>query len=1111
MNPQAVASTATGPLGTIREEVAVSFSAESAAYGTFLYYSIEKVLGWIRGQSLGHALRTTDEKLTVFKFKEVIRGGYLKKKSGRHKFKEYYDVPAGPWEQQAPTPKPVKPVGVRLFKQQKCSLPKPVKTGYLDAVLDNLVASIHNEELYARPIHVDGLGDVEHQPQVHVTTDQLNGNQGSYSNTNNHAAVACEQKMPKDILVRIHGQDTIALTSGEAKMPGPETTCDCLTANSKAVSGSVFKAIHRVAPLKLKKSLRTALFSKTRIDPLHFQAWSQHPEIYTPSMFWRDCINTGWAPKDFFLKYLDAIGLTTSAVLESLLLTGDDHRTDLTEQMLASGAIITAPSTTLVPARRVILMRAGYDQATKMGGSDPGPKPGVTPKPGQKRDIKKEVKKEIKKEVKKDLKSKKTHAKPQHKTKHRPKQINPGEMRSTKSDTIFSESILGQDMIKAFASGKLADVNFSQAKNQIIYDGVASLQELVALQEKDDAPGRAGTLSQYMRMYTQYKLKNLTLELHMKDIANYDFEIGCCVLDALTPVDLSELPNLYELRVSEPNTTRINRQAIQSFSRKGKNFTHVVRMPIRLVDSVRYCRPGLNAMNRGLVRIILFVYQQPAFVPIASTSEYASLNPVNGPAGVIMFRSDWHFMQKIPPDANGAGYYVIQQTLTTDRTLEADVTDGNGVSREVTQSQGVAPPEVAFAAATNGDSDPSAQTIQVDDDGASDTIKAIQTFVSSVGTVVGFIFPEAAPVIAGVEICLAVASEIISTFDKMKKKDTELSEANGIDLQGSNFLTPALGPFPAASPSQSTKGNLITGFIPSGYYDQMPAGGSVVKMSQLTMGKTTAPALTPTDPSSPILVMQENPVSSQFEYNMFLTDSATGPRMLSIEDDAVSTGQIAGPESSVGGRPLFIDGVAPRPKVPLVAAGTSLVPAIKCQVNRYICIIYDTADSNALNVVPLIHVGRVGKVHTFRHVLYPNGTYIGDDRRMGVLCGFFGGSQSAGVSGDFCHSVVSYAYRGRTTTTDNANKVLASTSTLTMNLDEDHSASTQLSYCGIIDTVVELNNTTTFAGIRTPRWWFTELLTRDPTTNKLRVPILSNADSGVGTRRSPIYAINADF
>ena len=113
-------------------------------------------------------------------------------------------------------------------------------------------------------------------------------------------------------------------------------------------------------------------------------------------------------------------------------------------------------------------------------------------------------------------------------------------------------------MIKCFQSGKLATIDFSQATNQILYDGVISLQELAALQDKDNAPGRNGTLTEYMRMYTQYRLRNLTLDLHMKNISNYDFELGYCVLDAMTPVDLSELPNLYELRVTEPNTTHIS-------------------------------------------------------------------------------------------------------------------------------------------------------------------------------------------------------------------------------------------------------------------------------------------------------------------------------------------------------------------------------------------------------------------------------------------------------------------------------------------------------------------------------------------------------------------------
>lgn len=843
----------------------------------------------------------------------------------------------------------------------------------------------------------------------------------------------------------------------------------------------VFKVAHGVAPLKLKKCIRTALFQNLRLDPHQLKVWLFHPECYTPQMFWRDCVMTGRDTESHLNSYSLIYSTSThSETLRSLLISDDVED------------IVHLPIT-------------GYDQATKVGDTDPGPKPGKAPAPGVKREIKKDVKKEVRKEVKRDMKVKnKGKGKAHPKKAKASKPIHAGEYRSTKEDTIYSESIEGQDVIQAFASGKLADISFDQASNQIIYDGVISLQELAALQDRDATVG--STLSEYMSMYTQYRLKSLNLDLHMKDMSNYDFEIGACVLDAMTPVDLSNLSSLYELRVSEPNTARLNRNSVRPYNRKDKKFTHTVRVPVNLVKSTRYCRPGLNSMNRGLVRLIIFVYQQPTFVPVASTSEYASFNPINGKAGICMFNSTWRFMQKIPPGSRGTGYFVNHQVAQTDRTLEAEVTDANtGTSREVTQAQFVAPPEVALSADEQaGDG----VEIQVAHDGASDTIKAFQTFASGLSTVIGFIFPEAAPVLMGIELVLAVASEIISTFDKQKKKDSELSEANGLSLDGGTFTGRSTGPVPACSPSLSTKGNMVMGSLPQSYYDQLPPSSPVTLFAQATAGMG---GFKPADPSSPILVLNPDPVSSQFEYDLYLSDSSTGPRLLGITDDAVAGGQIAGPESSVGGRPLFIDGAAPRPYVPVVASSTGFYPAIKCVLQRYFCVIYDTADPNALNVVPLIHHSKSGTVHTFHHILYPQGTYIGDNLKMAVLCGFFGGSQSAGVAGDFIHSVVSYAYRGRTSTTDNANKIASSSAVLTMDTSTDFSASTPLSYCGVIDTVVEIGTTTTLAGIRTPRWWFTELLTRDPSTHKLRVPILSNADTGVGTRHSPIYAMNADF
>lgn len=63
------------------------------------------------------------------------------------------------------------------------------------------------------------------------------------------------------------------------------------------INASHFKAIHHIAPLKVKKSIRSWIFEHSVPNGQAFKAFCAHPELYTMEVFIRDCTLQGRDPR----------------------------------------------------------------------------------------------------------------------------------------------------------------------------------------------------------------------------------------------------------------------------------------------------------------------------------------------------------------------------------------------------------------------------------------------------------------------------------------------------------------------------------------------------------------------------------------------------------------------------------------------------------------------------------------------------------------------------------------------------------------------------------------------------------------------------------------------
>lgn len=916
--------------------------------------------------------------------------------------------------------------------------------------------------------------------------EQLNGNNGSCTNSDDHAA---------------------------------ENSCPC--AMIEAVPGqSRFKKHHQVAPLKLRKSIRRCLFKNLRFQPNHLIAWRQHPRIYTMDMFWRDCWCQGLLPVDVIDEYAEAtdqVGFPTA--LRAIWPHWDKHdstpkheiRSEILSAVLKKGQIDLPLALTWVEhySPRAFALDCellGYNIKNKFGlfvATQPVEVQGVlagsqwirdltreciepNPGPGPKKAAKQHHKKAEHKKKKSHQKSKRTRRAPSDPV-------------STAQDTKYTIALPHTDMIKVVTTGRLVDLNINGVVGQVIYDSVIDILELALAQRGN---GTSSTIGDYMKMYTQYHMKHLELQLHMKNIANADFEIGVMALDPRTPIDLNDIATLYELRSRTPNTWRLNRQSLAGKSTQ-KAYTNMVRLPISIIDSVRYCQSGLAESQSGLVRLIIFVYQVPVYVPIAASGSSAiiPMETTAGLEGVFFFNTEIRFLQKIPPDSVSSGIQAITTTTLTEPTLARQISNQAGTTyAEANMLLTQVPPAIALdVAAAAYDEEGTSEVVLLQTDGSADLAPIVQTVVEGLGIVAGFIFPEAAPIIAGIEAVFSLAADLVSTPAKEENKARELNLANGLPVPNTQPSDDM--PQIAVGSALNTNSIVNQSQACANWIDQFNTNAAIVQLFQRIIGGTSSSAK-----SNPLMIFTPVVEGTSIACTYFESVSALGPELLTLNQSNIAAGIVAGPTSQHGGIPVSIEGrahgaSAPRPY------SSSFNSIIRYTLPKYIAVLFDVGDPGTLRLVPLILAGRSGSVFTFNHALNPPSGLVAASQRDALMSSFFGATLAGGRLMDV---TASYCYRGRTNSNDISNLAWTLTGTVSMDYTVDHSSGVQLSRHGVVNTVIEFNNYSNWGGIRTSAYYVGERVTRD-SNGILRQPVLSNAASGVGTNPSPIYSIVTDF